>query len=138
MTEAGYGALFLWSFLAATLVPIGSEAMVVLMSVKEFSLPLVLAVATAGNTLGAVTTYWLARTAAGAIEPKGAALRALKIVARYGYPALLFSWVPVIGDAIVAAAGAAKMAFVPFLLLTALGKLLRYAALIYLSVRIAQ
>ena len=138
MTEAGYGALFFWSFLAATLIPIGSEAMVVLMSVNEFSLPLVLTVATLGNTLGAVTTYWIARTATRAIEPKGAARRALEIVSRYGYPALLFSWVPLIGDAIVAAAGAAKMAFVPFVLITALGKLLRYAALIYLTVRIAQ
>src|SRR5688500_4020676 len=133
-----YVALFGWSFLAATIVPVGSEAMVVMMAYRDYSLPLVIAVATVGNTLGAVTTYLLARKAAQVMEPKGVARRALDLVARYGYPALLFSWLPLIGDAIVAAAGASCMRFLPFLAITALGKLLRYWLLIVVGLRIAE
>jgi membrane protein YqaA with SNARE-associated domain len=125
-----YLALFAWSFLAATLIPLGSEPMVLTMAYQDYHTPSVLAVATIGNTLGAVTTYLLARYAATRVEPKGVARRALAIVARYGYPALLFSWAPIIGDAIVAAAGAASMRFAPFLVLTAAGKLCRYWLLV--------
>ena len=125
-----YLALFGWSFLAATLVPLGSEPMVLTMAYQGYHGPSVVAVATVGNTLGAVTTYLLARFAATRVEPKGVAKRALDLVARYGYPAVLFSWVPIIGDAIVAAAGASAMRFVPFLILTAAGKLLRYWVLV--------
>ena len=125
-----YLALFAWSFLAATLIPLGSEPMVLTMAYQGFDAPTVITVATIGNTLGAVTTYLIARYAAAKAEPKGVAARALSLVARYGYPALLFSWVPIIGDAIVAAAGAASMRFVPFLILTAAGKLFRYWLLV--------
>ena len=125
-----YAALFAWSFLAATLIPLGSEPMVLTMAYQGFHAPTVLAVATVGNTLGAVTTYLLARYAATRVEPGATARRALAIVARFGYPALLFTWVPIIGDAIVAAAGAAGMRFIPFLVLTAAGKLLRYWILV--------
>jgi membrane protein YqaA with SNARE-associated domain len=77
-----YLALFAWSFLAATLIPLGSEPMVLTMAYQDYHTPSVLAVATIGNTLGAVTTYLLARYAATRVEPKGVARRALAIVAR--------------------------------------------------------
>ena len=53
----GYPALFLLSFLAATLIPLGSEWLLVLLIVGGFApLPVVM-VATAGNFLGACTSY---------------------------------------------------------------------------------
>jgi membrane protein YqaA with SNARE-associated domain len=55
--------------------------------------------------------------------------RAASLVRRYGAPALLLSWVPLIGDAIVAAAGAARMNPIAFSLWTIAGKAARYAAL---------
>ena len=121
--------LFAWSFLAATILPLGSEPAVVLLVRQGYSIPSVVAVATVGNYLGACTTYWIGRGAARALRSKVANkkhLRATGLIARYGAPALLLSWVPLIGDAIVAAAGVAQIAFVPFSVWTITGKFLRY------------
>lgn len=127
-----YATLFAWSFLAATILPLGSEPALVALVAREYPLvPLVL-VATVGNYLGACTTYWIGRRAAGVVESRVAVsvpdTRAGRLVQRYGAPALLLSWVPFIGDAIVVAAGAVRMPFVPFTVWTALGKAARYAA----------
>jgi membrane protein YqaA with SNARE-associated domain len=128
-----YATLFLWSFLAATLLPLGSEPAVLVMVRQHYALPAIVLVATAGNYLGACTTYWIGSRAVRALAPAPSARehRAAALVARYGQPALLFSWVPLIGDALVAAAGAAQMPFLPFSLWTATGKLARYAVLAY-------
>lgn len=127
-----YLILFGWSFLAATLVPIGSEAAVVVMIRQGHPIVAVVAVATLGNYLGACSTYGIARLAARALEQRqlrASARRAADVIAKYGAPALILSWVPLIGDAIVAAAGAAGMGFAAFSFWTALGKLLRYLAI---------
>lgn len=55
--------------------------------------------------------------------------RASDWIRRYGAPALLLSWVPLVGDAIVAAAGAARLPFGSFSLWTIAGKATRYAVL---------
>jgi len=57
--------LFVWSFLAATVLPLSSEvALIVYMrNYNQFLLPV--AVAAIGNYLGSCTTYWLARRTAG-------------------------------------------------------------------------
>lgn len=52
--------------------------------------------------------------------------RAAEAIARYGPPALVLSWVPVIGDAIVAAAGMARMPLWPFTAGTLAGEAARY------------
>lgn len=129
-----YLALFGWSVLAATIVPLGSEPALVLLIRRDYPFwPLVL-VATAGNYLGACTTWWLAKKAAAAIAARrgvavsGGAARAARLIARRGAPILLLSWVPLLGDALVAAAGAAGMRFLPFSVWTLAGKFLRYVA----------
>lgn len=134
MTELmlAYGGLFLWSFLAATLLPLGSEvALVALVRTEEHLLAPVL-VATAGNYLGACTTYWIGRRAAQALTKKHDDMekesRAARLLSRYGQLALLLSWVPLIGDAIVALAGAARIPFMPFTFWIVIGKAARYAA----------
>ncbi len=124
--------LFMWSFLAATILPLSSEVplIVYVRSYNQFLLPV--AVATIGNYLGSCTTYWLARRAAGAFDRTNALQqsdsRAARLIRRFGQPALLLAWVPIIGDAMVALAGGLKMPFVAFSIWTALGKLLRYIA----------
>ncbi len=126
-----YAALFVAAFLAATLLPLASELPLALLvrSTGETAWPV--AIATAGNYLGACTTYFLARAAVRRFAPSAESRspRAMAIVRRYGPPALVLSWVPVIGDAIVAVAGVASMPFAPFSLWTALGKGLRYAVI---------
>ena len=54
--------------------------------------------------------------------------RAARYVQQYGQPILVLSWVPLLGDALVAAAGAAGMPFVGFSFWVTLGKALRYLA----------
>jgi membrane protein YqaA with SNARE-associated domain len=126
-----YITLFAWSFLAATLLPVGSEAAVLLLVRQNYSLSTIVTVATLGNYFGACTTYWIAARAARHIGVASHNNRAARLVARYGQPALLLSWVPIIGDAIVAAAGVAQMPFWSFSAFTIAGKFLRYAVLVW-------
>ena len=124
--------LFLWSFLASTVLPLSSEIPLVayVQNYGQIAVPVI--VATLGNYLGSCTTYWLARRAAGAFgktrELQESDTKSARLLRRFGQPALLLSWVPLIGDAIVALAGGIKMDFRWFSLWTAIGKLLRYAA----------
>lgn len=132
-----YLTLFGWSFLAATIVPLGSEPALVVLVRRELPFwPLVL-IATLGNYLGACTTYWLAKAATRALNTRaaapdrpraGAAARATRLMASRGAPILLLSWVPILGDALVAAAGVAGTPFVSFSAWTIAGKFLRYLA----------
>lgn len=126
------GGLFLWSFLAATLLPLSSEAplAVYVRSYQQIAIPVL--VATAGNYLGSCTTYWIARRAAQALgkshEAPESQTRSARLLRRFGQPVLLLSWVPVIGDALVALAGAMRMNFGAFSFWVAIGKGLRYLA----------
>jgi membrane protein YqaA with SNARE-associated domain len=122
--------LFAWSFLAATVLPLSSEAplVVYVRSYGQVTIPVL--VATAGNYLGACTTYWLARRAAQVLS-KGQATeesrsRSATLLRRFGQPVLLLSWVPILGDALVVLAGAMRLPFGAFSLWVALGKGLRY------------
>ena len=125
-----YGGLFAWSFLAATVLPLSSEAALAYLVGTSRQIALPVLVATAGNYLGACTTYWLGRRASRALGSRqvesAKAERAARLLARYGGPALLLSWVPVVGDALVAGAGAVRMPFFGFSVWVAVGKGLRY------------
>jgi membrane protein YqaA with SNARE-associated domain len=118
-------ALFASSFLAATLLPGGSEF--VLAGVLHFDpqhyWP-ALAIATLGNTLGGMSSYLIGR-----IIPQRAELKGLEWVKRYGSPALLAAWVPIIGDPLCVAAGWLRIN--PWLsaLFMAIGKFARYLAI---------
>ena len=120
--EASLWALFASSFLAATLLPGGSE--VVLFGVLKLhpeQLWAALGVATLGNTLGGLSSYLIGR-----VIPQKTELRGLEIVRKYGSPALLLSWVPFLGDPLCVAAGWLRLN--PWLstLFIALGKFVRY------------
>ncbi len=123
--------LFLWSFAASTVLPLSSEIPLIVTVRRAEGWMLPVAIATAGNYLGACTTYWLARVA---IErtvrhPSRRVAQASALISRYGPPSLVLSWVPLVGDALVALAGAARMPFAPFSIWTLAGKAARYAVL---------
>ncbi len=94
-------ALFVSSFLAATILPGGSEVVLfgVLKNQAQLYWP-ALALATLGNTLGGMSSYLIGR-----FIPERRKLRFLERVRRHGTPILLLSWVPVVGDALCVAAG---------------------------------
>lgn len=123
-SELSLGALFLSSFLAATLLPGGSEA--VLFGVLKLDGTLLwpaLTLATLGNTLGGMTSYLLGR-----LLPQRDTLRGLEWVRRYGSAALLLAWAPLIGDALCVAAGWLRLNMLWATLFMALGKFARYLA----------
>lgn len=99
--ETGLITLFASSFLAATLLPGGSEA--VLFGLLKLQPQLywpALGLAALGNTLGGMTSYALGRFLPHA--PKGKGIGWLE---RHGSPALLLAWAPIVGDALCVAAG---------------------------------
>ncbi len=99
--EAGFIGLFIASFLAATLLPGGSEVVLIAVLAKHpDALLQAVAIATVGNTLGGVTSYLIGR-----MIPNKAQHKAVIYLHKYGYWALLFSWVPLFGDALCVAAG---------------------------------
>lgn len=132
LLEHGYPALFFLSFLASTLVPLGSEWLLAVLLLNGFDAGGVVPVATFGNTCGALTTYaigvWggpLLIERVLRISPESQQ-KAEKRFARYGSWSLLFSWVPIIGDPLCLAGGVLKVSFWRFLILVAIGKFIRY------------
>lgn len=139
LTNYGYPALFLVSFLAATLLPLGSEwLLIALLLQKHDPLPAV-AVATVGNYLGACTSYAIGIYGSNLLIGKVLRIgdaerqRAERLFARYGSWSLLLSWVPIIGDPLCLAGGLLKTNFALFSLLVVAGKLGRYAAVAWLT-----
>lgn len=128
-------ALFSSAFLSATLLPGSSEILLAyLVANSNVSLSLLLIVATAGNTLGGFTTYWLGRFLAWRFPNK--TLRkehhsAIVRMQRWGSLTLLLSWVPVIGDPLCAAAGYLKLNPLLTVVLLAIGKTARYMFVIW-------
>ena len=129
--------LFVAAFAAATVLPLASEVPLALVIRRDGEVFWPVVVATLGNYLGACTTYALARAAVerfGGTRARGS--RALRWFERYGPPALLLSWVPAVGDGLVALAGAARVPFWTFSLWTAAGKGARYAVVAWLALQV--
>src|SRR4029077_729092 len=98
---ASLWTLFASSFLAATVLPGGSEAVLFgVLKLHPDQMWPALAVATLGNTLGGMSSYLIGRALPQKHEIKG-----LASMRRYGTPLLLLSWVPIIGDPLCVAAG---------------------------------
>jgi membrane protein YqaA with SNARE-associated domain len=132
-----YGALFISAFLAATVLPVSSEAVLAGLVVSGRGDPvLLLAVATIGNTLGSVVTWILGRGIDTLRNRRWFPVtpdryeQACRTFRRFGEWTLLFAWLPVVGDALTLAAGAARMNLGVFVALVAIGKAARYAVII--------
>lgn len=124
--DASLWALFVSAFVSATLLPGSSEIVLAAVLKSAGTSPVAaVAVATLGNTLGGLTTYGMGRLIPSRI-PEG---RAIARVRRFGVAALLFSWVPVIGDALCAAAGWLRLNGLRCALAMAAGKAARYVLL---------
>jgi len=143
LNQPGYVTLFAVSFLASTLLPLGSEWLLVMMLVNGYGSLSTVAVATAGNYLGAVTSYligmyggtWLVVTVL-RVSPQQQE-RAGEHYRRYGVFSLLFSWLPIVGDPLCLVGGVLRVNFWLFTLLVASGKFVRYAVTAWLTLRAA-
>lgn len=136
-SEPSLPLLFSLSFLAATVIPIGSEWLLILLLVNGGSPQQTVLIATLGNYLGACTTYVLGTLGSNFIISKLLRIdtkqmqRAEKIYQRYGTWSLLLSWVPIVGDPICLVGGIFRIHFLHFSILVFLGKFCRYATLAF-------
>ena len=133
-----YLTLFTVSFLAATLLPLGSETLLLYDISQNYSLLMLWSVATLGNTLGSMVNYWLGLKGEGYLEKKGHLSvekmdKARGFFGKYGGWTLLLSWVPIIGDPLTFIAGVLRYNFNLFILIVAVAKGTRYAVIIFLA-----
>lgn len=122
---AELAALFAASFLAATLVPLPSEAaLFVYLQLHPERVALAVATATIANTAGGMTSYLIGRL----LPQKNLAPKALHLIRRFGAPATFLAFLPIIGDALCVAAGWLRVHWLAALGFMAAGRLARYAA----------
>lgn len=128
-----YGGLFGVAFLAATILPAQSEiGLVALIINGEHSIPLLITVASIGNTLGAVVNWAIGRGVERFHDRKWFPAspkqldRATGWYHKYGRWSLLLSWAPFVGDPLTLAAGVLREPLWSFFLLVAFAKTARY------------
>ena len=126
----GLSTVFVVSFISATLLPMGSEPVVLgVIHLNPAQFWPVIAVATAGNTLGGALDYAMGRGASHlAPQASNASVqtRALRWLHRLGPKACLLAWLPLVGDPLCTLAGWLKLPFWPCLAYILIGKFLRY------------
>ena len=114
--------LFISSLLGATLLPGGSELVLVgVLKLHPTLLWPAIVIATLGNTLGGMITFGI-----GWLLPQSQQLKHVERLQRYGTPALLLAWLPIIGDALCLTAGWLRLNVWRVALFMALGKFMRY------------
>ena len=133
LLELGYFGLFIGSFLASTIVPFSADVLLVGMLVAGGSPWIVIAVATAGNFLGGLTSYgigrigkweWIERLG---VSPEKMAHHKAKID-KYGAWIALLSWVPFVGDIFAVGLGFYRVRFIPSALCMLIGRFGRFVA----------
>lgn len=134
--------LFASAFLAATILPLSSEVVLAALTVSDGADLVVLwAVASVGNTLGAVVNWWLGRFCLRWSDRRWFPVKPAELdrarlwFNRYGTWTLLLAWVPIVGDPLTVAAGLLRVRLGWFVLLVAIGKSGRYAAVVLLADR---
>ena len=130
--EWGYLGLFIASFLGATIIPFSSELVFSLLIIKGYDFNLSLLVATTGNWLGGLSSYFLGRLGKWSTLEKYFRLKKEKIVKfktnidKWGSLLAFFCWLPIIGDPIAVGLGFFRTNFLLVALWMFLGKLIRY------------
>lgn len=137
LLNLGYTGLFLGSFLAATIFPFSADVLLLGMLEAGGAPWAVIAVASAGNFLGGLTSYGVGRSGKWEwIEKLGVKRETLEKqkakIDRYGAWIALLSWVPFIGDIIAVALGFYRAKFIPSAIFMFLGKFGRFVAWYYL------
>jgi membrane protein YqaA with SNARE-associated domain len=123
-----YLSLFGSSFLAATILPLQSEAVLLGVLFYGYDPTTALIIASTGNVLGGCTNYAL-----GYWGNKKISNRNIKYAAKwkpyidsYGAYTAFFSWLPFIGDLLLVLLGYLKTPFLSVFIFMTFGKVLRY------------
>ncbi len=128
----GYWGLFLGSFLASTVLPFSSDALLIASLVSGGDVYIVVTVATLGNFLGGLTTYyvgylgrweWIERYLRVSHEQLE---RQSKYIQKYGALIALMSWVPILGDVVTVALGFYRVNFITSSIYMFIGRAARF------------
>lgn len=130
--------LFVSAFISSTIAPGGSEAVLAYMiSEDPQQVVLLISVATFGNTLGALTTWGLGILTSKKYPAERVLSqqkqKSVNVVKKWGGWALLFSWLPVIGDGLCFAGGWLRLSLFSSIIAIFLGKAIRYTVVAYAS-----
>jgi membrane protein YqaA with SNARE-associated domain len=127
--------LFVASLIAATILPMQSEAILVGLLLYGYPAATTVAVASTGNVLGAAINWSVGRGIERfrhrtwfPVDPDKLE-RAQDWYRRYGRWTLLLSWAPIVGDPLTVVAGVMRERLSVFLLLVTIAKVARYVAL---------
>jgi membrane protein YqaA with SNARE-associated domain len=130
---AAYAGLFLTAFIAATILPLQSEAaLAALLLSGDYPAWLLLLVASIGNVAGSVVNWGLGLAIERVRDRKwfpvkpAALARAQVWYHRYGRWTLLLSWLPIVGDPLTVAAGIMRERLIIFVALVTVAKVGRY------------
>ena len=132
----GYVGLFLISFLAATMLPLVSEVVVLAMPPLGYDVKMVVLIATLGNFLGSLTNYYIGLKGGAFVLSRYVKVqpdkleRAQQLYHKWGPIIVFFSWVPVIGDPLTVVAGMFHLRLRVFAFWVILGKFVRYLILL--------
>lgn len=138
--EYGLIGLFLASFLAATVIPLSSEALFGLLIIADYNLYSVIFVASFGNWIGGITTYYIGFLGKWDWIEKYLKVKRDKVkknrkwFQKYGSPVALLCWLPVIGDLIAVGLGFIRVKFIPVAVYMMIGKAFRYIVLGYIII----
>ena len=130
--EWGYIGLFIASFLGATIIPFSSELVFSLLIIKGYDFNLSLLVATTGNWLGGLSSYFLGRLGKWSTLEKYFRLKKEKIVKfktnidKWGSLLAFFCWLPIVGDPIAVGLGFFRTNYILVAIWMFIGKLIRY------------
>ena len=138
LDQLGYLGVLISAFIAGSVIPLSSEAIVAACLAKPgINLVLLLISATIGNVLGGMTCYWMGSKGKDEwvikyahVSPEKLA-RAQRMVSVHGAWFAILAWIPILGSAITVALGymhANKWAVAFFM---TIGKAIRYAVIIW-------
>ncbi len=132
IADWGYWGLFFGSFLASTVLPFSSDALLISVILAGGDPRLAVVSATIGNWLGGLTTYYVGylgrwewiekwfRVSREKLE------RQSSLIQRYGSLIALMSWVPIFGDVVTVALGFYRVDFKTSAIYMFIGRALRF------------
>lgn len=136
LVHYGYIGMFLAAFLAGSILPFSSEALLVAFVRMGLNPVGIVASATLGNTLGSMTCYWIGHLGHMdwiekylKVKPEKLA-RAERFIQGRGAWMAFFSFLPVIGDGIAIVLGLMRAHLGITVFSMTLGKLLRYILIV--------
>ena len=130
--EWGYLGLFIASFLGATVIPFSSELVFSLLIINGYDINLSLLIATTGNWLGGLSSYFLGRLGKWSTLEKYFRVKKEKIVKfktiidKWGSLLAFFCWLPIIGDPIAVSLGFFRTNYILVAIWMFIGKVIRY------------